>query len=478
MNDVRNNEGDASHSRSTGAFIGLAVIALACLAAGIGMLTVRHISMRDRAAMREWTATPCVVERCEFVHDDEGERYLQLTYRYTVDGKFFTGDRLDAIIGRMGDDDEFEERIHNAYPPGAQAVCYIDPADPNRSVFDRDHGADAPRRMWLLAFPFMCVGVAFALGLVGSLIGGRTNNKPISNRNADTLELFKSPPPRSIPPLMRLAVFAGPASTQIVWLFVVGCTYVFVIMDGPASYARLLNIWHDEATTTGRVTDVREMDQPELNGNGFRYEIAYSVEGKPHQSTGYSRGEKYDKAEEVQVAYDVDDPSNGRIADARPGGMTWWHSAIPLGVLLLLATGLVGMYLHNFRSQWLLARGILTRATWPEPTTYREGIDDGPGQTIESKYRFNVNDRDYSARWFAAPNKGNRRVPGNSKRKPGDRVNVLYRADKPKWNVILDESLLAMVGNSRSRLDRMIDCLLAPIAITLIVILLRFGGLS
>lgn len=474
---MRKRSSQSSKSESTnagnpvGTLVGLGVIALACLAVGVGMLTVRHYSLRDLAAVKSWRATPCVIETCEFVRDDENERTLQFTYRYAVGGRSYTGDRLDAIIGRMGDDDEFEERIHEAYPVGASAICYVDPADPSRSIFDREHGADSPRRMWLLAFPFTCIGLGFGLALVLTFIDERFKFRKKRDEAPPAMDILNQRPPRRISILTRASVLAGRSASQVPWMFFVGFSFVFVILDGPASYARLFQWRQDAATVIGRVTEVRELDQRELSIPVYAFSFTYDVNGQSYSGKSYMRGEQYDAGEEVIVTIDPASPADGVIEGARSSSFTWWHSAIPLGVLLLLALGLAGMYWHNYQILRLLRHGELARASL-KPRESDKSDDLPPTALGLSNYAFELDGRTYRVRRITnggTKQRGQKRDDATS----DEEVDVLYRRDKPKRNILVDAALREFVGAGRSVADRLVDCLVAPLAILLIVVLIR-----
>ncbi|MEX2188648.1 MAG: DUF3592 domain-containing protein, partial [Pirellulales bacterium] len=155
--------------------VAFALFAVVSLAVGIGMFTVRHYALSETEAARDWVETPCVVEESKFARSDnrnaaDGRPTLDLVYRYEFAGQTYRGDRLDLLIGSMGDDEAWERRLFERFPPGARTVCYVDPNDPANSVLDRDNAATKSRNLWLLSFPFLCVGCGFTLALVTSLV--------------------------------------------------------------------------------------------------------------------------------------------------------------------------------------------------------------------------------------------------------------------------------------------------------------------
>jgi hypothetical protein len=64
-------------------------------------------------------------------------RQLKVTYRYTVDGQSFTGDRFYAsgVPGPRGDVAMVE---YYKYRPGQQVVAYYDPQEPGRSALRKE----------------------------------------------------------------------------------------------------------------------------------------------------------------------------------------------------------------------------------------------------------------------------------------------------------------------------------------------------
>lgn len=457
-----------------GALLGVGVLSVGPLAVGIGMLAVRHVSLRDMEAAKSWVETPCVMEKCEFVSGGDEGRALDIVYRYEIDGKTYRGDRLDSIVGRMGDDDEFEDFVFESFPPGAHATCYVDPANPSNSMFDREHGSDAPRRMWLLAFPFLCAGVGFGLVVIGTVFGSHSGDDDKQDDRANKPLSAPAPPPRRIPFTSQFAILAGPASSQLAWLFVVGFTYVFIIMDGPASYARLLNITAERETVIGRVTDVRGLDAHELHRRVYQFSVEYDVDGRNYASKSYMRGERYDEGEEVELTYVSDAPDQATIAGARASELTWWHSLIPLIVLVLLAMGLTGMYVHSRRAFWLLKRGVLATARWQTPSPQDAELQ-ARYATALSNYHFDVGGRSYAAKRYSPAAKGGRRKRGDADSDSPEEVLVLYRPSRPGINIILDQGLADLIDDRYRWRELIVQVAPAVLAVAALITLFQFA---
>ncbi len=446
---------------AVGALLGMLIFALVPLAVGLGLLAMRQHSSATRAAASTWRETPCVIEVCEFRSTDDG-RMLDLVFRYTVDGQAYRGDQLDTIVGRFGDDDVFEESIHASFPPGAEAVCFVNPDDPGQAVFRRDRGADAPRRMFLLAFPFLTVGLVFSGLLLAALVMPNTPDDDDEAQPGPAAELIARPPPRAVPFAARLAVMAGPLGSQIAWFFLVGFVFIFVIMDGPASWARLFRSQDDEQTVTGRVTDVRKLDSRELSVPVYQYLIDYEFAGRSYQSGSFTRGRKYSEGEEVPIVVSADRPDRGAIVGARPSELTWWHSAIPLGVVLLLVLGLLGMYRHGVHVAWLLRHGVAATARRGE-AAHQTRHEDEQVPSMTTRHQFSVQGASYRARRYS---------PGQRSRGP-DEVTVLYDPRRPKRNVLLSSQLEGTIATSRSAAGLLVHCVIAPLALLGMYVLLR-----
>lgn len=507
-------------SSHLGQFAGLLILAIAPLAVAAGLLVVRHLALRDLARAESWVATPCAIEKCEFVtgDSDDARRTLELAYRYEFAGSEYRGERLDLLIGSFDDDDTWEETIFESFPPGATATCYVDPSDPTNSVFDRDNAAKAPRRLVLLAFPFLFVGCMFTFIVLRAFIQVRkargresptpphpdataTGRQKAAARDAARQAPQESaargieapgPPPRRVSWPAAATVLAGPVGSQVAWPFLVGFLYVFIILDGPASYARLFKPRADKATATGRITDARELPQAELHVPVWQFTFEFQVGDMDHSGLSFTRGQRYKEGDAVAVAFNPAAPADASIAGTRSSSLTWWHSLIPLGVVALLGLGLLGMIRHHLRVLWLLRYGQVTsaarqRAPAGEPPKASEYA------SMLSDYRFGVDGRSYRAKTYA-PTAGKRHAnaPGGAATRhdaapdrgggaprhgpaPGP-VTVLYYPRKPAHNVILDRELMELAYGQHSRGARLVDCAAAPLCIFAIVVLWRMGA--
>jgi hypothetical protein len=471
--------------------VAYAVLAVAPLVVGVALLAVHHVTLSDSRAARDWVATPCVIEKCELSAESDIDAIV-LEYRYSFDGRKYLGERPDLMPGTSGSDAKWQRELCRQYRVGSRAVCYVDPANPANSVFDRDHGRENARGLLLLAYPFLCIGAGFSLGVLRWFAGDQTTTKGESSeevalaptktkrrhKKSDKRASRESrstmppsmlakpgPPPRKLGWLNSAVVLAGPRNLQIAWLFVVGFSYIFVALNGPASFAALLDSRRDLAQTIGQITYVHPLGQEELDEIVYEYGFAYDVNGSPYMGKSYTRGREYSEGNSVSVQYDPAEPSYAVIVGARRHNLTWWYGALPLGVLVLLAIGLAGMYWHSFRTLQVLRQGESAKATLRPPAVI--GAERPPDfatvVAATSRYEFFAAGYTYPARHYCH----------DSGKEEASEVVVVYDPGSPKRNVIFDEHLSGLIGcgPGTSVFGRVLDCVNAPLAIAAIILL-------
>jgi len=147
--------------------------AVITLLIGGGLLIDKYNTITGFADAENWISTPCTIEKSEFIQSDDGGGWLEFSYRYEVNGISYSGDRLDMLPGRMGNDDTWEAQIFKDYPIGTTATCYFDPSNPARSVFDNQHGAGNLPNLLLISLPFLTIGTVFLFSVYWSLFNAR-----------------------------------------------------------------------------------------------------------------------------------------------------------------------------------------------------------------------------------------------------------------------------------------------------------------
>lgn len=161
--------------RSVGAGC-LILFALPFAGVGIFMGGWAAKTLWDYAGMRAWQEVPCTVleTKLESHSDSDGGTTYEATarYRYTFDGRQYTGTRvaLDSGADNIGSfQRDAHEELKRHRDQGRPFRCFVNPADPAESVLYRE------LRFGLLAFKMLFAlifgGVGFGL-LVGSVFAG------------------------------------------------------------------------------------------------------------------------------------------------------------------------------------------------------------------------------------------------------------------------------------------------------------------
>jgi hypothetical protein len=101
------------------------------------MLLVRPVARV--AAAGGWIQVPCtIVNSRVLTHrgDDSTTYSVDIFYRYEIDGREYHANRYDFVVGSSSGYSGKQE-IANRYPPGTEALCYVNPADPAEAVLER-----------------------------------------------------------------------------------------------------------------------------------------------------------------------------------------------------------------------------------------------------------------------------------------------------------------------------------------------------
>lgn len=148
-------------------------ISLVCLVIGIATFAVGFARQFTEArATAGWIATPCTILRSGLTSRPVDPNLppkprrvptyqIDVAYRYAVGGAIYHGTRLTVAAG--GDNDwsvDGMRRTVASLPEGSAQTCYVDPADPARSVLQ----PGVPISTW-------AAGVASGLFIVAGLVG-------------------------------------------------------------------------------------------------------------------------------------------------------------------------------------------------------------------------------------------------------------------------------------------------------------------
>lgn len=331
-----------------------AFFGLITLAVGLGLLGVRQVTISGQRAAATWARTPCVFERSEFVNGDEGDRFLVLEYRYQVNGKDYTGDRLDMVPGSMGDDGAWERRLHEAHPKGAHGFCYVDPDRPDHSVLDPKHGLRNTANLLLLSTPFLTIAVALLFS-----VGWSVSHSRAVERTKLTNGSLIPPPPRRVSFGQKMALVQATKQTLVAWAFLVGFVIVFRMLEGPDHFREYFP--RSESKVDGEITSVERAPAFEGRQSLYEFSFRYEFADRQHDGASYSTATNFSVGDSVDVIVNPDRPERAWIVGMRRRIVPTWVLAFPVGVIALLLLGIVGSYLASVRSLYLARIGAVAQ---------------------------------------------------------------------------------------------------------------------
>lgn len=200
-----------------GSRLGMALFFGVFLAFGVGFLFPIFIGPALRMLdARSWRQAECEIltSTVAVSSGDDSDTYrVDVTYRYSVDGQSRVGSRY-KFVGGSSSGRSGKEAIVGRLPPGAHTVCWVNPADPNDAVINRDPTAD----MWFALIPM--VFVLIGAGGVGFAIFGARH--PVSAAISSV--------PRRVSKAIPVAMTPGPlkpTATRGMQVFGLGCMAVF-----------------------------------------------------------------------------------------------------------------------------------------------------------------------------------------------------------------------------------------------------------
>ncbi|TFG40091.1 MAG: DUF3592 domain-containing protein, partial [Candidatus Aminicenantes bacterium] len=123
----------------------------------IVLLVVPLVRLAQASTWVETTATVVGSTLRSWSTDDGTSYQADVLYEYSAGGRSWTSSRRDFFPFSSGDADG-AEAVLARFPEGSATVCFVDPADPSRSVLDR-----RPHAAYLIGlFPliFLVAGVA------------------------------------------------------------------------------------------------------------------------------------------------------------------------------------------------------------------------------------------------------------------------------------------------------------------------------
>lgn len=128
---MRINEHGMLAVRRHAATVAWLVLSLGLLAILISGFIIPWVNVFDS---RDWRAVPCVIVSSGVVR--YSGRYMEsITYRYEVAGRVYQSSRVRFSPLHLTH--RFASDIVGQYPPGKQAICYVDPDNPGEAVLNR-----------------------------------------------------------------------------------------------------------------------------------------------------------------------------------------------------------------------------------------------------------------------------------------------------------------------------------------------------
>lgn len=125
------------------------------------------LSYEKAQITRKWTQVPCRISSSKVVserptpHTDPAHR-VEIRYEYELAGVKHSGTRIRQVEAAPTPHLDVAQQRQQAFPPGSDQVCYVNPAAPDEAVLQ--HGSRAA--LYSIWFPLL-----FVAGGVGMLRG-------------------------------------------------------------------------------------------------------------------------------------------------------------------------------------------------------------------------------------------------------------------------------------------------------------------
>jgi hypothetical protein len=137
---------------------------------------------------QSWNPTPCTVISSE-VGGDGDTHSIEIVYSYTIGGRQYQSGRYD-FVNASTSAYEGKAEVVRQNPPGKNATCYVNPANPSDAVFSRGFSSD----MWfgLFGLPFLLAGAGGFYVAARDALKARRGARELKAKPASTWPTFET----------------------------------------------------------------------------------------------------------------------------------------------------------------------------------------------------------------------------------------------------------------------------------------------
>lgn len=133
------------------------MLGLGLIIPGAAFAIFLWVSYARAEETRHWAPTPCLIISSQVLTEhptpnSPPAHRASIRYRYVFDGIKHTGDHVRRVDG-PSTKKEKAEQLCAKYPPGLEAICHVNPAQPNFAVLE--HATKAG--LYTLWFPLIFV---------------------------------------------------------------------------------------------------------------------------------------------------------------------------------------------------------------------------------------------------------------------------------------------------------------------------------